>query len=36
MRMNRVAFKRNVSTDHIAKPCMRLSGEAISGARNPR
>jgi hypothetical protein len=36
MRMNSVALRRKVSTDHIASPCMRLSGVAISGARNPR
>jgi hypothetical protein len=36
MRMNSAAFIRKVRIDHSAYACMRLSGEAISGARKPR
>ena len=34
--MNSAALRRNVRIDHIASPCIRLSIEAISGARQPR
>jgi hypothetical protein len=33
--MKSVALRRKVRIDQRAKPCIRLSGEAISGARKP-
>ena len=34
--MNSAAFSRKVRIDHSPYACIRLSGEAISGARKPR